>query len=403
VLLIRGVTLEGAMKGIEFFVIPRATSLAKLKETKIWVDAGTQVLYSYALCKGALLSLGSFNKYRTNCYKDVYILSCCNSGMSFVGGFAIFSVLGFMADHFNCEVADVAKSGPGLAFIAFPQAILKMPGESFRPAWAVAFFFMIFLLGLDTQFVGLEAVATSFIDMYPSLRRKGRRELFILGIVLLSLALALPMCGTGGIYLFKLYDYYGASGFCLLFLCASQCLAVSYVYGADKFWNNIRSMVGYWPSKYCYYCWKYLTPLLCAVLTALMIINFKPLKYDRPLTTKYYTNSEETVGWFLASLSILPVLVVFFGKPFIKNGRFLSDWNEVKANFYHCLRAKDQKIQHTVFNLNRSPDDPDYIIDHDSDSKTKMTSQFDSHSTYSSDEKISMRLDREDLEKPPLP
>ena len=151
VLLIRGVTLDGAMKGIEFYMIPKSSDWAKLwaKDGKIWLDAGTQVLYSYALCKGALLSLGSYNKYKTNCYKDVFMLSACNSGVSFISGFAIFSVLGFMANAFGVEVKDVAKSGPGLAFIAFPQAILEMPGEWTRPLWAVAFFFMIFLLGLD--------------------------------------------------------------------------------------------------------------------------------------------------------------------------------------------------------------------------------------------------------------
>lgn len=353
----------------------------KLLETKIWLDAGTQVLYSYALCKGALLSLGSYNKYKTNCYKDVYILSACNSGVSFISGFAIFSVLGFMANHYGCKVEDVAKSGPGLAFIAFPQAILQMPGEQFRPYWAQAFFFMIFLLGLDTQFVGLEAVSTSFTDMYPDLRLPGRRELFVLAIVVVSLILALPMCGTGGIYLFKLYDYYGASGFCLLFLSASQCLALTYVYGAKKFWKNIRSMVGFYPSKYTYYCWKYVTPILCFVLTFMKIVNFKPIEYKRPLVTKRYSASEESVGWFLASLSMLPVFIVALGKPLRKNGRFLTSWAEIKENFYHCCQSKDQKIQHTVFVLNRSPDDENQMIemrDLESLEKTKMTSCEDS-------------------------
>ena len=98
--------------------------------------------------------------------------------MSLVSGFAIFGVLGFMAEQFGVEVKDVAKSGPGLAFMAFPQAILEMPGKQFQPAWAIAFFFMIFLLGLDTQFVGLEAMSTSILDMMPSMRnKKGFREL----------------------------------------------------------------------------------------------------------------------------------------------------------------------------------------------------------------------------------
>lgn len=38
--------------------------------------------------------------------------------------------------------------GPGLAFIVFPQAIAMMP---FPQLWAVCFFFMLLLLGIDTM------------------------------------------------------------------------------------------------------------------------------------------------------------------------------------------------------------------------------------------------------------
>ena len=47
VLVIRGVTLDGASKGIEFYLIPK--DFDKLYESKIWVEAGTQILYTFAL------------------------------------------------------------------------------------------------------------------------------------------------------------------------------------------------------------------------------------------------------------------------------------------------------------------------------------------------------------------
>ena len=42
---------------------------------------------------------------------------------SVFAGFAIFSVLGFLATEMGLEVKDVVKSGAGLAFIAYPDLV----------------------------------------------------------------------------------------------------------------------------------------------------------------------------------------------------------------------------------------------------------------------------------------
>lgn len=41
---------------------------------QVWTDAGTQIFFSYAICLGAMTSLGSYNKYKYNCYRWVVSL-----------------------------------------------------------------------------------------------------------------------------------------------------------------------------------------------------------------------------------------------------------------------------------------------------------------------------------------
>lgn len=38
---------------------------------QVWIEAGSQIIFSNSLASGTLLVLGSFNKHRNNCYRLV--------------------------------------------------------------------------------------------------------------------------------------------------------------------------------------------------------------------------------------------------------------------------------------------------------------------------------------------
>ena len=75
---------------------------------QIWLDAGTQVFFSYAICFGCQIALGSYNKYHNNFMKDCFIICCFNSGTSLLNGVVIFSVLGYMSHESGLSISEVA-------------------------------------------------------------------------------------------------------------------------------------------------------------------------------------------------------------------------------------------------------------------------------------------------------
>ncbi|XP_078484910.1 sodium- and chloride-dependent GABA transporter 2 [Ciona intestinalis] len=300
ILLIRGVTLPGAWKGIEFYITPNIT---KLGEPEVWIDAGTQVFFSYSLCIGVLVSLGSFNAYNNNCLRDTVIIAAVNSGTSILAGFAIFAALGFMASEQGVAVKDVAEKGPGLAFIAYPKEVLLLPVSQL---WSCLFFIMIFLLGISTLLTDTLALITSLGDLYPTLFRGGKyRKLISMAVGCFACYLVgLTMVTRGGMYILQLFDFYGASGFTLLWTATWQCVAIGWFYGDQKFYDVIEDMIGYRPGPYFRICWKYLAPLLNVAILVFNIIKYEPLTYNK---TYHYPIWGHVLGWGLALSSILMI------------------------------------------------------------------------------------------------
>ncbi|KAM3863781.1 sodium- and chloride-dependent GABA transporter 3-like [Diretmus argenteus] len=314
ILLVRGLTLPGAWQGVVFYLYPDPSRLADLQ---VWMEAASQVLFSYGVASGSLSTLGSYNKSNNNCYKDSLWLCLLNSATSFVAGFAVFSALGFMAHQQGVSIDMVTDSGPGLAFIAFPQAVAMMP---LPQLWAVCFFIMLILLGLDTLFAGLETITSSVCDMFPmQMRRPWRRELFLLLFCFLCFLIQISFCAQGGVYVFQLIDYYGANGACLLFVSIVECVAVGWAFGADRMYDVVEDMVGQRPCFLFKLCWRYITPTICLVCFICSFLDNKPLTSSQGYM---YPDWAYRLGWAMAISSIVPVPIWAIGKFCLTKGNF---------------------------------------------------------------------------------
>uniref|UniRef100_A0A336MNN5 Transporter n=1 Tax=Culicoides sonorensis TaxID=179676 RepID=A0A336MNN5_CULSO len=300
ILLIRGITLPGSAEGIMYYLKPDFEAIYK---AEVWVDAATQVFYSLGPGFGVLLAYASYNKYHNNVYKDALLTSFINSATSFVAGFVIFSVLGYMAYSSGRKIEDVATEGPGLVFVVYPAAIATMPGSTF---WALIFFMMLLTLGLDSSFGGSEAIITALSDEFPKIGRN--REVFVGCLFTIYFLVGLASCTQGGFYFFHLLDRY-AAGYSILIAVLFETIAISWIYGTKRFCDDIRDMVGFTPGIYWRFCWKFAAPVFLMFIIVYGLIGYEPLTYDNYI----YPTWANVLGWCIAlsSMSMIPLVAIF--------------------------------------------------------------------------------------------
>ncbi|KAL1498067.1 hypothetical protein ABEB36_008924 [Hypothenemus hampei] len=272
IMLVRAVTLNGAADGLLYYITPRWEVLLTPEP---WIDAASQIFFAYSIGCGALPTLGSYNKFHHNSYKDAIITCIVNTLTSVLAGLVTFSILGHLALEQNTDVGNVVKSGPGLVFLTYPEVVVKLPAA---PFWAATFFFMLLLLGVDSAFCLVESFITGLLDNWSTLLRP-HRQIFTTLVCLVMFLLGIPMVTHGGMYVFQLMDHYSASGMSLLWVCFFQTAAISWVFGVNKLSDCIEQMMGIRPNMFWRICWKYSAPLVIFIIFVEQCMEYKTVRY----------------------------------------------------------------------------------------------------------------------------
>ncbi|XP_056876476.1 sodium-dependent neutral amino acid transporter B(0)AT1-like [Takifugu flavidus] len=317
IFLIRGLTLKGAMSGIEFLFVPDVTELSN---PTTWLDAGAQVFYAFGLAWGGLISFSSYNSVHNNCVKDAIILSVVTGFTSVYAAMVTYSIIGFRATekydncidnnivrllnafslpegsitadnyetafkHLNSSSHDIVLGldiekcnmqrllsegveGTGLAFIVFTEAITKMPGS---PIWSVLFFVMLLCLGLSTLFGNIEGVVVPLKDLnvFP---KKWPHEVLTGITCLAAFIITLLFAQNSGLYWVTLFDTFAGS-IPLLTIGLFEMIAVVYIYGIDRFNEDIKFMVGKKPSIFWQITWRFISPLIVLVILVFYLVT----------------------------------------------------------------------------------------------------------------------------------
>ncbi|KAJ3655701.1 hypothetical protein Zmor_014821 [Zophobas morio] len=292
VLLIRGLTLPGAWDGVSFYIYPQWHQLTNLK---VWADAACQIFFSLGPGWGGIVNMASYNNFRNNNQLDSILVPILNCGTSIFAGFVVFSVIGFMSHETGLPVSTVATGGPGLAFVTYPEAITMLPWPHI---WAILFFLMLFFLGLDSCFVQIEAIISSVIDEYPSLRK--HKMMVTFGSCAVTMLISTMFVRNGGMYLLQLFDWYAAS-ISVILICFVEVFVVGWTYGIKNFIRDLEFMIQKKIHWLWILLWKIVNPIILASIFITTIAFNTRITY-RGIT---YPDWSITLGWCSCGISII--------------------------------------------------------------------------------------------------
>uniref|UniRef100_A0A671R733 Transporter n=1 Tax=Sinocyclocheilus anshuiensis TaxID=1608454 RepID=A0A671R733_9TELE len=363
--LIRGVTLDGASEGIKFMFYPRLEIWA---DVQVWRQAATQVFFALGLGFGSVIAYSSYNPRNNNCHRDAFTVSGVNLMTSVLATLVVFAVLGFRAktiatecvkrnmkaafealsstpfpdllinasdvenmtlneyEHWYrtrgqqlnisgynitaCSLEEELKQGTGLAFIAFTEAMTLFPGS---PFWSALFFLMLLNLGLSTMFGTMAGILTPLTDTFKTLRN--HKFLFTACSCAVGFLIGLMFTQRCGNYFVAMFDDYSAT-LPLIIVVIFQTFSVAWVYGADRFLEDLKLMLDR-PVPVVYkYMWKYVCPvamlgLLGASLLKMILERPTYIAWNREKASK---EDLPYPGWALAVLSML-IVVAFLPVP----------------------------------------------------------------------------------------
>ncbi len=259
VLTIRGLTLEGAVQGLEYYLEP---NWAALKNVVVWRHAFGQVFFSMTIAFGVMITYASFLHRKSDINNNALIVGIADLGTSFIAGIAVFTTMGALALRQNLPVENVLSKSEslGLAFVAFPEALSHLPATQF---FSVLFFAALMLLGIDSAFSMTEAVLTSVCD------KSGWPRKFVLPVIsIIGCGLGIFFTTEGGLSWLGTVNDFANGTWGILLVGLVECVVVGWLFDINilRRHANARSdwKIGLW--------WEWLIKFIIPVILGSLFI-----------------------------------------------------------------------------------------------------------------------------------
>ncbi|MBD2764257.1 sodium-dependent transporter [Kocuria sp. cx-455] len=158
-------TLPGAAGGLNALFTP---SWEALGDSSVWVAAYGQIFFSLSVGFGIMITYAAYLKPKSDLTGSALVVGFANSSFEILAGIGVFAALGFMASAAGTGVDEVATSGIGLAFIAFPTIISEAP---FGVLIGVLFFGALAFAGFTSMISIVEVIVAGIRDKLGLSRR----------------------------------------------------------------------------------------------------------------------------------------------------------------------------------------------------------------------------------------
>ncbi len=167
-MVIRNVTLPGAMEGITYYLKPDFSKIT----AELFVKVLGQVFFALSLGFGVLITLSSYLSKEENLIQTAVITGFTNTIIAVLAGFMIFPSL------FSFGIAP--NSGPTLVFQSLPIVFSHLPFGTF---FAIVFFGLLLIAALTTSITIYEVIITALQEKLRM--RRGKAILLTLSSIFL--------------------------------------------------------------------------------------------------------------------------------------------------------------------------------------------------------------------------
>lgn len=295
IIVIRGLTLPGALAGLDYMFKP---DLSQLLNGKLWIAAYGQVFFSLSVAFAIMLTYASYLPEKSDIVNNGFIASFADCSFSLLAGLGVFSILGYMAAQQGVSVGEVAKAGVGLAFVVFPQAINTLPG--LNSVFGVIFFLSLAFAGFTSSMSILETFITGIMDKFGT-----GRKVTVTVCVAIAASVSIFLTTGAGLYILDIVDYF-INNYAIVVSGLVEVILIAWVFKLNDIKahanENSDFKVGIWWDI----CLKFVTPIMLIIMFALKLKEDLAIPYGNG---DYKTSALLILGWSMPLITVIAGII----------------------------------------------------------------------------------------------